>query len=208
MFWQVLCSRGWIVLALNAVGSASYGREFCQRLAGHWGEYDAPQHEAVIRQLQAEGLCDERVALSGKSYGGYLGAWLTGHSTLFKAAVVLAPVGNIETHYGTSDGGYYADPLYVASSPHFDRARARRLSPLQYIERSITPTLFMQGKDDERCPKCQSEEMFVSLTRAGETPSELVLYPGEHHDFLGAGAPACRMDAAQRIVAWVERVSD
>ena len=49
VFWQVLCSRGWSVLALNAVGSATYGREFCQRLAGHWGEYDLPQHLAAIR---------------------------------------------------------------------------------------------------------------------------------------------------------------
>jgi dipeptidyl aminopeptidase/acylaminoacyl peptidase len=205
VFWQVLCSNGWAVLALNAVGSASYGHEFCRRLAGHWGDYDLPQHEAAVRQLQQEGICDERVAISGKSYGGYLSAWATGHTELFKAAVVMAPVGNIETHYGTSDGGYYADPFYLASQPRFDRVRARELSPLQHIEKSHTPTLFLQGKDDERCPKCQSEELFVSLMRAGETPAELVLYPGEHHSFLGSGAPSCRSDAAQRIVDWINR---
>ena len=205
MFWQVLCSRGWSVLALNAVGSATYGREFCQRLAGHWGEYDLPQHLAAVRQLQDEGICDERVAVSGKSYGGYLSSWATGHSDLFRAAVVMAPVGNIETHYGTSDGGFYADPFYVNSQPRFDRRVARELSPLQYIEESTTPTLFMQGKDDERCPKCQSEELFVSLYRAGDTPAELVLYPGETHGFLGTGTPSCRQDANERILEWLQR---
>jgi dipeptidyl aminopeptidase/acylaminoacyl peptidase len=205
VFWQVLCARGWSVLALNAVGSATYGREFCQRLAGHWGEYDLPQHLAAVRQLQADGICDERVAVSGKSYGGYLSSWATGHSDLFKAAVVMAPVGNIETHYGTSDGGFYADPFYVNSKPRFDRHVARQLSPLQYIEQSTTPTLFLQGKEDERCPKCQSEELFVSLYRAGDTPAELVLYPGETHSFLGTGKPSCRQDACQRILAWLER---
>ena len=205
VFWQVLCSNGWAVLALNAVGSASYGHEFCRRLAGHWGEYDLPQHEAAIRQLQREGICDARVATSGKSYGGYLSAWATGHTDLFKAAVVMAPVGNIETHYGTSDGGYYADPFYLNSQPTFDRVRARELSPLQHIEKSHTPTLFLQGKEDERCPKCQSEELFVTLMRAGDTPAELVLYPGENHSFLGSGAPSCRRDAAQRIIDWVNR---
>jgi dipeptidyl aminopeptidase/acylaminoacyl peptidase len=205
VFWQVLCSRGWCVLALNAVGSATFGREFCQRLAGHWGEYDLPQHLAVIRQLQADGICDDRVAVSGKSYGGYLSSWATGHTELFRAAVVMAPVGNIETHYGTSDGGFYADPFYVNSKPRFDRHVARALSPLQYIEASTTPTLFMQGKDDERCPKCQSEELFVSLYRAGDTPAELVLYPGETHSFLGTGRPGCRQDANERILAWLER---
>ena len=209
VYWQVLCSAGWSVLLLNSVGSSSYGRAFCRRLSGHWGELDFPQHEAAIRQLQREGLCDARVAVSGKSYGGYLGGWATGHHTdLFKAAVVMAPVGNIETHYGTSDGGYYADPVYVGSAPRFDREVARRLSPLQSIERSRTPTLFMQGKDDERCPKCQSEELFVSHMRASDTPAELVLYPGEGHSFLASGMPQARADASRRIVDWLRRHTD
>ena len=83
--------------------------------------------------------------------------------------------------------------------------RARALSPLQHIEKSKTPVRFMQGKDDERCPKCQSEEMFVSLMRAGDTHAELVLYPGEDHGFLGEGAPLCREHAARRIADWVTR---
>ncbi len=205
VFWQVLCSRGWAVLALNAVGSASYGHEFCNRLAGRWGELDLPQHLEAIAQLQADGLCDERLAISGKSYGGYLSAWAAGHTDLFRAVVVMAPVGNIETHYGTSDGGYYADPRYLDAQPRFDRQRARELSPLQHIEKAAAPTLFLQGKDDERCPKCQSEEMFVSLLRAGDTPTELILYPGEDHHFLGEGAPSVRQDAARRIVDWLTR---
>jgi dipeptidyl aminopeptidase/acylaminoacyl peptidase len=205
VYWQALCSRGWAVLLLNAVGSSSFGGEFCSRLSGHWGEYDLPQHQAALRQLREQGVCDDRAAIAGKSYGGYLTAWTIGHCDDFGSAIVMAPVGNIETHYGTSDGGYYADPLYVDSQPTFDRGRARELSPLRYIERATTPTLFMQGKDDERCPKCQSEEMFVSLYRAGDTPAQLVLYPGEDHHFLGEGMPHCRADAAHRIVEWVSR---
>jgi dipeptidyl aminopeptidase/acylaminoacyl peptidase len=205
VFWQVLCSQGWAVLALNPVGSASHGRRFCQRLAGRWGELDLPQHLAAIEHLQAAGEADARIAISGKSYGGYLSAWATGHTDRFRASVVMAPVGNIETHYGTSDGGYYADPLYLDSAPEFDRRLARELSPLQHIARSTTPTLFLQGKEDERCPKCQSEEMFVTLYRSGQTPAEMVLYPGESHLFLGDGQPDCRADAAGRIVQWLEQ---
>lgn len=205
VFWQALCSSGWSVLALNAVGSSSYGREFCDRLAGHWGEYDLPQHLAAVASLQDEGICDYRIAISGKSYGGFLSAWSIGHTAQFGAAVVMAPVGNIETHYGTSDGGYYADPFYLGTEPRFDRELSRKLSPLQSVEQSRTPTLFIQGKEDERCPKCQSEEMFVSLMRAGDTPTELVLYPGEGHGFLGQGKPSCRADASSRIVDWVTR---
>lgn len=203
VYWHVLCSQGWAVLALNAVGSASYGREFCDRLAGHWGEYDLPQHLAAIRQLREEGVCDERLAIAGKSYGGYLSGWAIGHCNLFRAAVVMAPVGNIETHYGTSDGGYYADPYYMGTEERFDRKLAKQLSPMAHVEKATTPTLFMQGADDERCPKCQSEELFVSLMRAGDTRAELVLYPGGDHHFLGEGAPSVREDAARRIIDWI-----
>jgi dipeptidyl aminopeptidase/acylaminoacyl peptidase len=205
VYWQVLCSRGWAVLALNAVGSASYGREFCDRLAGHWGEYDLPQHLAAVKQLRAEGVCDECVAICGKSYGGYLSGWAIGQTTLFRAAVVMAPVGNIETHYGTSDGGYYADPYYMGTRHLIDRDLAKRLSPQAHVEKATTPPLFLQGEDDERCPKCQSEELFVSLLRAGDTPAELVLYPGADHHFLGEGAPSVRQDAAERIIDWVDK---
>ncbi|MDB5886985.1 MAG: peptidase [Polaromonas sp.] len=205
VYRQSLCADGWAVLMLNAVGSSSFGREFCERLSGHWGEFDLPQHLAAVKQLQAEGICDERIAIAGKSYGGFFTSWAIGHTDTFRAAVVMAPVGNIETHYGTSDGGYYADPLYVGSAPRFDRQRAREMSPLQYVEKATTPTLFMQGKEDERCPKCQTEELFVSLYRAGETPAEMVLYPGETHGFLGSGKPSCREDASSRIKEWIGR---
>lgn len=201
-YWQVMCSRGWSVLMLNAVGSSSFGSEFCARLSGQWGELDLPQYLAATKQLVDDGTCDGRMAIVGKSYGGYFTSWAIGHTEVFGAAVVMAPVGNIETHYGTSDGGYYADPLYIGTSPGFDRKKARKLSPLQYIEKAKTPTLFLQGKDDERCPKCQSEELFVSLYNAGDTPCELVLYPKEGHLFLGEGMPNCRVDAAGRIVDW------
>lgn len=138
VFWQVLCSQGWAVLALNAVGSASYGREFCRRLAGQWGQLDLPQYLAAAEQLRERGISDGRCVISGKSYGGYLSALATGQSDAFSAAVVMAPVGNIETHYGTSDGGYYADPFYVASKPRFARAR-----PIRFLAAARPPAVRM-----------------------------------------------------------------
>lgn len=207
-YWQVLASRGWSILALNAVGSSSYGREFAERLRGAWGELDLPQHLAAVRGLQDEAIADERLAIAGKSYGGYLSAFAIGKTTLFRAAVVLAPVGNLETHYGTSDSGYYADPYAMLGRPALHRDTCRRLSPMRWVERARTPTLFLQGKEDERCPKCQSEELFVTLMASSDTPAELVLYPGGSHKFLEKGKPSQRLDAVTRIVDWVERWID
>ncbi|MBM0105931.1 S9 family peptidase [Steroidobacter sp. S1-65] len=206
--WSVLCSRGWAVLALNPVGSSSYGREFASRLRGHWGTRDLDQQIAAAKVLQEEGVCDARVAISGKSYGGYMAAWAIGHTDLFRAAIVIAPVTNLETHYSTSDSGYYADPYSMYGEPFIEREKTRRLSPMQHVEHARTPTLILQGKDDERCPRGQAEDLFVTLLRSGETPAEMVLYPGGTHHFFEEGRPSHRIDAVVRLVGWLDKWID
>ncbi|HEY0821949.1 MAG TPA: S9 family peptidase [Rhizobacter sp.] len=206
--WPVLCSQGWAVLALNCVGSSSYGREFSARLRGRWGELDLQQQLAAVKALQAEGLADERVAISGKSYGGYLSAWAIGQTRVFRSAVVLAPVGNLETHYGTSDSGFYADPYSMCGEPFLNRETSVKLSPMKHVQKTCTPTLFLQGAEDERCPKCQSEELYVTIARAGSTPTEMVLYPGGSHHFWESGRPSHRLDALTRRLGWLTRWID
>ena len=66
-----------------------------------------PQHLAAIDQLQRTGVVDERLAITGASYGGYMSAWAIGHTPRFRAAVVCAPVANLESHFGSSDSGYH-----------------------------------------------------------------------------------------------------
>jgi dipeptidyl aminopeptidase/acylaminoacyl peptidase len=207
-YWQMLCSRGWSVLALNTVGSSSYGREFSERLRSRWGELDLPQLLAAVAQLREEGLADERVAIAGVSYGGYLSAYAIGHSDVFRAAVVCAPVANMESHYGTSDSGYYADAYSTEGEPAEQRELLARLSPMTRIEQVRTPTLFLQGSDDERCPRGQSEELFVKLRRAGGAPTEMVLYPGGSHHVFSTGKPSHRVDIQRRIIEWLERWVD
>lgn len=206
-YWQVLVSQGWAVLALNAVGSSSYGRRFSERLRRCWGELDLPQHLSAIDALRRAGLADERVAIAGSSYGGYLSAYATGNCREFRAAMVSAPVGNLETHYGTSDSGYFADPYSMEGKPEANRDLMIELSPMSHIARSATPTLFLQGKEDERSPKCQAEEMFVKLRRSG-TAAELILYPQGDHHTLGKGRPSHRVDGHGRAVRWLQRWID
>lgn len=201
--WPVLCDQGWAVLALNCTGSSSYGRDFSARLRGRWGELDLQQHIAAVKALQKEGLADDRVAINGKSYGGYLTALAIGQTKLFRSAVVLAPVGNLETHYGTSDSGFYADPYSMNGEPYLNRETSVKLSPMKHVQKTRTPTLFLQGKEDERCPKCQSEELFVTIARAGSTPTEMVLYPGGSHHFWESGRPSHRLDALKRRLGWL-----
>lgn len=205
-YWYVLVSRGWAVLALNPPGSASYGKAFSERLRGSWGEADLPEQLAAVDALVAEGIADgSRVAIAGKSYGGYMVAWAIGQTDRFRAAAFSAGVTNLESHFGTSDSGYYVDPHNLSADIVEDRERYRRLSPIGRAHLARTPTLILQGEDDERCPKGQAEELFAALLTAGKTEVEMVLYPGGSHRLAESGRPSHRVDYNRRIVAWLER---
>jgi dipeptidyl aminopeptidase/acylaminoacyl peptidase len=204
-YWYVLCSRGWAVLALNPVGSSSYGPAFARQLRGKWGELDLPQHLDAIRQLQAEKVVGDRIAIGGKSYGGYLAAWAIGHTDVFSAAVISAPVGDLVSHFGTSDSGYYVGPYDMNADVTENPELFRRLSPLTDIHRSTTPALILQGTDDQRCPVGQAEQLFAALMQADRSAVEMVLYPGGHHDLAEDGRPSHRVHYHGAIVDWVER---
>ena len=204
-YWNVLCSLGWAIVVPHCVGSTSFGREFAERLNGHWGELDFPQFMAVLDALQAEGTASEVAVIAGKSYGGYMSAWAVGHTDRFKAAIVAAPVANLESHFGTSDGGYYGQPFVIAAERHIDPGRYRELSPVNSIHDAVTPTLLLQGTDDERCPRGQSEELFAVLMRVGQAPAEMVLYPGGDHHLYETGKPSHRVDVVHRMMDWIAR---
>lgn len=207
-YWYLLLSMGWAVVAPNAVGSTSYGVSFARRLRGRWGELDWPQYEAVVRALQDEGIAGDRLACGGKSYGGFLSAWAIGHSDLFDAAAVAAPVANIESHMGTSDTGYYVTPFAMACEPREHPELYRRLSPVTACHAATTATLILQGENDGRCPRGQSEELFARLIRCTDVPVELVLYPESTHAEAESGRPSNRVDYHGRIADWFGRHVD
>ena len=133
-----------------------------------------------------------------------MAAYSIGKCEWISAAVVCAPVGNIESHFGTSDGGYYSDTYSIDAKKIEFHQLAYRLSPTFLMDNVRTPTLFIQGMEDERCPKSQTEELYVKLAWAGKVKTEMVLYPGADHSFSASGRPSHRVDALQRICEWLE----
>jgi dipeptidyl aminopeptidase/acylaminoacyl peptidase len=201
----VLAARGWAVLALNPHGSGSYGRAFAHAIRGRWGEHDLPEQLAAVDALVGEGVADsERLAVAGYSYGGYMTAWTIGHTDRFRAAVVGAPVTNLESFHGTSDIGLWFGSFEMGGDLVGHRETYRRLSPVHAADRVTTPTLILHGEADDRCPIGQGEEFFAALVAVGKAPVELVRYPGQSHLFPWTGRPSHRVDFNRRVVEWVE----
>lgn len=202
----ILASRGWAVLQLNPVGSGSYTKSFAHGIRGVWGERDLPEQLAAVDALVADGTADAaRLAVSGYSYGGFMTSWTITHTDRFKAAVVGAPVVNLESFHGTSDIGLWFGAWEMRGDLVTNRETYRRLSPINYVERVTTPTLIVHGEADDRCPIGQGEELFVGLVAAGRAPAEFVRYPGQSHSFRQQGRPSHRIDVVRRVVDWLGR---
>jgi dipeptidyl aminopeptidase/acylaminoacyl peptidase len=203
---HVLAQRGWLVLALNAVGSGSYTTAFADAIHGRWGEADLPEHLAAVDALVAAGEADpERLAVAGFSYGGYLAAWTIAHDDRFRAAVAGAPVADLRTFWATSDIGRWFVPIQMAAEPWEAPERYERLSPVAHADRVRTPLLILCGDDDARCPLGQAQQLHAAVQAAGHAECELVRYPGADHNFPSGGRPSHRLDYNRRAVEWLER---
>ncbi|HET6289264.1 MAG TPA: prolyl oligopeptidase family serine peptidase, partial [Amycolatopsis sp.] len=201
LYHQALVARGWAVLLLNPRASDGYGEEFYTGAVGGWGVADAADFLEPLDHLVAEGIADaDRLAVAGYSYGGFMTCYLTSRDNRFAAAVSGGVVSDLTSMEGTSDAGYYLAVREIG-----DRSRDyAEFSPFAKVDQVRTPTLVIQGAEDERCPVGQAEQWFGAL-RARGVPTRLVLYPGASHLFILDGPPSQRLDFNRRVLEWVEQ---
>ncbi len=202
---QVLATAGYLVLGVNPRGSSSYGDDFAEAVFQDWGGEDYRDIMVAVDEVCGRDYVDEtRLGVGGFSYGGYMSAWIVGHETRFKAAVVGAPCIDLVSLYGTSDAGVsFGDPHFGGPASENMEAFIER-SPLTYAGAVETPVLLMHGEADTSCPIGQSEEYFVALKRLGKTV-EFVRFPGCNHFFRTSGAPQMRQEYLERSRAWFDK---
>ena len=205
LYHQVLVARGWTVLLLNPRASDGYGENFYAATVGQWGTLDARDFLEPVDQLVEEQLADrERLAVSGYSYGGFMTCYLTSLDGRFAAAVAGGVVCDLASMAGTSDLGHHLADHELGGLPWKSRDDYALRSPISRVEQVTTPTLVVQGNEDERCPVAQAEQWFTALRECG-VPSRLVLYPGASHLFIITGRPSHRADWNHRTVDWLEQ---
>ncbi|MEO8536687.1 MAG: S9 family peptidase, partial [Betaproteobacteria bacterium] len=88
---QAFAAQGYVVAAVNYHGSSGFGQAFLETIAGRYGEKELADTEAATDYLLAQGYIDpERLTASGGSYGGFMVAYMNGHTDRYKAFVCHA----------------------------------------------------------------------------------------------------------------------
>jgi dipeptidyl aminopeptidase/acylaminoacyl peptidase len=200
--FQVYAARGYAVLYFNPRGSSGYGQKFSDGTLNEWGGGDYKDLMAGVDEaLRRYPWIDQnRLGVTGGSYGGFMTNWIITQTPRFKAAVSAASVSNLISFYSTS---LYQDLVHAefGGFPWDNYDLLWQWSPLRYVKQAQTPTLFIHGEQDNDVHITQAEEMYTALKRRG-VETVLVRYPREGH---GLREPKHRVDALERTLAWFDR---
>lgn len=198
---QVLVGAGYAVLMCNPRGSAGYGQAHGRAVKGAMGEVDMADVTAFLDSCldTMPELDRERVAVMGGSYGGFLAAWLIGHTHRFSAAIVERGYLDGRSMIGASDIGWFFPTEYQGDLTEIDQH-----SPLYCAHLVDTPTLIIHSEDDLRCPISVAQRYYTELKLRG-VEAELLIFPGENHELSRSGTPQHRLARFDHILTWWKR---
>jgi dipeptidyl aminopeptidase/acylaminoacyl peptidase len=185
---QALVNHGYVVFDINNRGSSGYGKTFYTMDDRKHGEADLGDVVASKQMLIATGVVDpNRIGIMGGSYGGYMVlAALTLQPDAFKVGVDLFGISNWMRTLTNIPPWWesFREALFVEmGDPKADSVRLRRVSPLFNSEKIKVPLMVLQGANDPRVLKVESEEI-VAAARKNGVPVDYVIFPDEGHGFV------------------------
>jgi dipeptidyl aminopeptidase/acylaminoacyl peptidase len=204
--FQLFAAMGYGIVYSNPRGSGGYGRDFQHGNHQDWGF--GPMNDVLAAAGMAEELPwtdQDRMFVTGGSYGGYLVAWIVAHDHRFRAAAAQRGVYELTTFMGEGNawrlipdrfGGYPWEPEI--------REILFRESPYSWVDQIETPLLILHGDVDLRTGVSQSEMLYKSL-KILEKPVEYVRYPGADHELSRSGNVVQRFDRLLRMIEFFER---
>ncbi|MEO1166227.1 MAG: S9 family peptidase, partial [Chloroflexota bacterium] len=202
--WQTHAAAGYVVFFCNPRGSNGYGQQHLSAIRSNWGEVTMTDVMAGVDSMLEKGFIDEnRMAITGGSFGGFMTAWIIGHTDRFVSAVPQRGVYNISSFYGTSDVPRLMSAEFEAE-PWEDRDKYWEHSPLAYAHKVTTPTLIIHAENDFRVPIEQAEQYFAFIHRATDTPVKMLRYPREGHELSRSGEPAHRISRLNAMINWFD----
>lgn len=178
---QVFVAPGYVATWVNRHGSTGFGEKFLASIDGAWGEkpYEDIMKATDFLLARHSFLDPQRTAALGASYGGYMAAWVCGHTNRFKAIVCHAGATDFDTQYASDAASFWQDAAMGGApwrrTPAYDKQNA-----MNYAANFKTPTLVIHGELDYRVPVAQGLEFYAAL-HANGVPTRLVYFPDENH---------------------------
>jgi dipeptidyl aminopeptidase/acylaminoacyl peptidase len=184
---QYLANHGYVVLGINNRGSSGYGKTFFaadDKKHGReplWDCVDARKFLSTLPYVDST-----RIGIVGGSYGGYMVlAALSLQPDAFDVGVDLFGISNWLRTIESMPAWWEAARLALYAEigdPKGDRQMLLDISPLLHADRIKKPLLVLQGANDPRVIKAESDDIVAAVKKNG-VPVEYVVFPDEGHGF-------------------------
>ena len=203
---QYLVNHGYAVLGINNRGSSGYGKTFFaadDKKHGREPLWDCVEAKNYLASL---GYIDhERIGIIGGSYGGYMTlAALAFRPEAFKVGVDIFGVSNwlrtlesIPPYWESSRKALYEE----IGDPVKDKDMLIAVSPLFHAKEIQKPLFVVQGANDPRVIKPESDEIVEAVKKNG-VPVEYVVFPDEGHGF---SKKKNQLEANKRILEFLDK---
>jgi len=197
---QLWAAQGYVIGCVNFHGSSGYGQDFTDSITGAMGEKPLADILKSTDWFASQPWIDKnRMAAAGASYGGYMMAWLNGHTDRFKAMVCHAGV--YDWHAMLASDFIRGRFRALGAPPWGDLSIVDRQSAQRYAVNFKTPTLVLHGEKDFRVPITQGLAYFNTLRQKG-VPTRLVYFPDENHWIMKANNS---LVWHREVFAWLDK---
>lgn len=198
---QILANEGYFVFEPNYRGSDNLGAEYKLAIVQDAGDGPGRDVMAGLEKLKATGMIEnDKIGVSGWSYGGYMTVWLAGHYSGWKAAVAGAAVTDWVDQYNFSDGNV-GRAAAIGGSPFVGENMKKYIaqSPITDAKNIKAPTLILANTADPRVPITQSYKLYHTLIDNG-TITKFMGWPIPAHN---ATDPVTQMEQARLWLNWM-----
>jgi dipeptidyl aminopeptidase/acylaminoacyl peptidase len=182
--YQNWLSRGIGVLAPNVRGSTGYGSSYQKLIHRDWGGAELRDFEAAVHFLHGLDWVDrQRIGVFGGSFGGF--ATLSCVSRLpdyWAAAVDLVGPSNLVTFAKAVPPTWRRLMTQWVGDPETEADFLLERSPITYVDQIRTPLFVIQGANDPRVVKAESDQI-VERLRARGVEVRYDVYEDEGHGF-------------------------
>ena len=182
--YQYLVGRGIAVLAPNIRGSNGYGRTYQRLILRDWGGGDLGDFRACAEYLRTSDWVDPaRIGVFGGSYGGF--ATLTCMTRLpeyFACGVDIVGPSNLVTLARSVPPTWRSMMATWVGDPETEEEFLLSRSPITYADNIVAPLFVIQGANDPRVRKAESDGIVEAL-RARGVEVRYDVYEDEGHGF-------------------------
>jgi dipeptidyl aminopeptidase/acylaminoacyl peptidase len=183
-FYQYLLTRGIGIMAPNVRGSTGYGKSYQKLIHHDWGGAELGDFKAAADYLKGLDWVDgDRLGVYGGSFGGFATlSCVTRLPEYWAAAVDIVGPSNLVTFAKAVPPTWRRFMDQWVGNPETEVDFLMERSPITYVDQVTAPLFVIQGANDPRVVKGESDQI-VERLRARGVEVKYDVYEDEGHGF-------------------------